>query len=647
MQQDQFLNVVELQTAHRQFANALHDTAIPEELVRIESALGRVLTRAITAPINVPQFDRSNFDGFAVVASDTFNADEINPIKLTVLSEKITPGAMPDVEISTGKCVSIATGAMLPRGANAVLMIEHTDHEMDADNDATERILVSKAVAPGEGISFCGSDIAKSQIVFNTGRVMTNRETAVLAGLGIDRVFVRKKPRVAIISTGDELVSPGNEIAIGEIFDANSRMLADRIHEIGGDAIELGIVRDDFEQLHVKIEHAIEIADLVILSGGTSKGQGDLCYRAIKHWDDPGIVVHGVALKPGKPVCLAVTRNKPVVILPGFPASARFTFDEFVGPLLQKWSGGFAQQTTIGATLKSKVNSSPGRAEYVLVGMLKDDIQDPESDTQGKPTKYIALPLSRDSGSISTYARADGYIKIPSNREFSEADETVDVIPIVHEDEFADLVLVGSHCVHVDRILELCESNGIRTRYFHVGSTGGLLAAQNNACDIATIHLQDPTTGKYNQPFVDEKMELVEGYTRNQGIVFRGDDKRFAGKTAAQIIDHVKSDSSCLMINRNPGSGTRVFIDKLLNGIQPAGYFNSSTNHTAVVSAIEQRRADWGIAIEDVVKLHDSLAFMPIADEQFDFIIPKSRMKRKPIQAFLAVLELYKKQTTS
>ena len=343
MKQEQFLNVIGLETAHQHFSNAVGSIDYGEELVRIEAALGRVLTRRVAAPINVPAFDRSNFDGFAVIASDTFGADEINQKTLIVLPDRVPAGARPTVEIINGHCVEISTGAMLPRGANAVLMIEHTDARSGSD----DTILVSKAISPGEGISFCGSDIAVGENVVSVGRPLTNRETTVLASLGIDRVHVRKQPQIAIISTGNELVSPGTPLAVGEIFDANSRMLSDHIREMGAHPLELGIVHDDYEQLHAKIEHALEIADIVLLSGGTSKGQGDLCYRAIKHWEDPGIVVHGVAIKPGKPVCLAVTRNKPVAILPGFPASARFTFDEFIAPLIRKWTGAHSSHISI------------------------------------------------------------------------------------------------------------------------------------------------------------------------------------------------------------------------------------------------------------------------------------------------------------
>ena len=637
MKQEQFLNVVNLETAHRKFSNAVGSINYGEELVRVEAALGRVLTRPVAAPINVPAFDRSNFDGFAVIASDTVGADEINQRTLIVLPDRVPAGARPTVEIFNGHCVEISTGAMLPRGANAVLMIEHTDTSSESDNS----ILVSKAISPGEGISFCGNDIAVGENVVSVGRPLTNRETTVLASLGIDRVHVRKRPQIAIISTGNELVSPGTALAVGEVFDANSRMLSDRIREMGAHPIELGIVRDDYEQLHAKIAHALEIADIVLLSGGTSKGQGDLCYRAIKHWEDPGIIVHGVAIKPGKPVCLAVTRNKPVAILPGFPASARFTFDEFIAPLIRKWTGAHASQVSIPATLQSKINSAPGRTEYVQVGMLRNDSLDKKSETLRKRGQYIALPLSRDSGSVSTYAKADGYIRIAANREFVQTGETVDVVPIMPEQEFADLIIVGSHCVHVDQMLELCESNGIRTRYFHVGSTGGLLAAQTGACDIATLHLKDRDSGIYNKPFVDDSMELIPGYPRKQGFVFRKDDKRFVNLTANKIVETVTADPSCLMINRNAGSGTRVLIDQLLDGGQPKGYFNTSSSHTAVVSSIEQNRADWGIAIEAIAGMYNDIAFVPVEDEQFDFLVPKSRMNRKAVRAFLKVLDLY------
>ena len=273
--------------------------------------------------------------------------------------------------------------------------------------------------------------------------------------------------------------------------------------------------------------------------------------------------------------------------------------------------------------------------------MLRSDSLDQLSENVQKRGQYIALPLSRDSGSVSTYAKADGYIRINANREYVQAGETVDVVPLLPEHEFADLIIVGSHCVHVDQMLELCESNGIRTRYFHVGSTGGLLAAQTGACDIATLHLKDRDSGTYNKAFVNDSMELISGYPRKQGFVFRKDDKRFVDLTAAEIVESVTADPSCLMINRNAGSGTRVLIDQLLNGSKPKGYFNTSSSHTAVVSSIEQNRADWGIAIEAVAGLYNGIKFVPVEDEQFDFLVPKSRLNRKAVRAFIKVLDLY------
>jgi putative molybdopterin biosynthesis protein len=654
LEQDQFLQVIDLETAHIRFADAVGNIEFQEEFVPIEKALHRVLTRPIIAPINVPGFDRSNFDGFAVVSSDTDEADEMNPRTLRVVSQKIFAGYQPSEPILPGTCAEIATGAIIPRGANAVLMVEYTERTIIPSNgtdvqvdgqssNSSGDVTVYRSVAVGDGISYCGSDIALGETVMHAGRRLTNRETAVLASMGLAEVPVRKLPAVAIISTGDELQSPGTTPALGKIFDANSRMLADHVREMGAIPIELGIVPDEIEQLNSKIEYALSVADFVVLSGGTSKGQGDMCYRVVQKWTDPGIVVHGVALKPGKPVCLAVTKNKPVAVLPGFPASARFTFDEFIAPLIRHWTGAQSKSDSVKAELKSRVNSAPGRTEYIPVGLLKatQDQNEPPSDELTR-ANYIAIPLSRDSGSVSTYARADGYFRVESTREFVDANESIDVTPILPVEEFADLFVVGSHCVHVDHLLNQCEQLGIRTRYFHVGSTGGLLAARRGSCDIATLHLLDPETREYNLPFVDETMHLVKGYPRTQGFIFRIDDKRFQHSSVEAIIDTLATDKDLLMVNRSAGSGTRLLIDTLLKGKKPAGYHSCCTSHTAVVSAIAQGRADWGIAIEAAAKQNPAVGFFPIDDEQFDFLIPKSRLNRAPIQAFIKLLTQYR-----
>src|SRR3990172_6368032 len=265
-------------------------------------------------------------DGFAVRAGDTFGASEQAPRRLRLNAESIPTGVVPRLEVLAGTASSIATGGMLPRGADAVVPVEDTELE-------GEEVLVCRPAVPGAAVSFAGTDIGRGETVLFRGTRLGSRETGVLAAIGCSRVRVVRRPRVAILSTGDEIVAPGAPMRPGLVYDSNGRILADAVAELGGEPHFLGVVGDDEAALRRALDSALSAADVVILSGGTSKGPGDLNARVVAGLD-PGIVVHGVALKPGKPICLAASGRRPVAILPGFPTSAVFTFHEFVAPLL-------------------------------------------------------------------------------------------------------------------------------------------------------------------------------------------------------------------------------------------------------------------------------------------------------------------------
>jgi putative molybdopterin biosynthesis protein len=245
--------------------------------------------------------------------------------------------------------------------------------------------------------------------------------------------------------------------------------------------------------------------------------------------------------------------------------------------------------------------------------------------------------MGKGSGSVTAFAKADGFIVIPKKNEYLEADEIVDVHLIGKEIEPADLVIIGSHCIGLDYLISNLREIGATAKFLPVGSTGGLEAVKRNECDIAGIHLLDEESNTYNQPFLNNEIELIKGYGRLQGFVFRLDDQRFAGKDLAEAIYIATHQSDLLMVNRNKGSGTRILIDRLLKNVRPSGYLAEVKSHTAVVASILQKRSDWGIAIQSAVENTD-LCFIPIAEEQYDFVIPKSRLKRPEILAFLSLL---------
>jgi len=620
MPQEQFLEVIDRDAAERRFRDAIELRPLGSEAVGLDEALGRVLAEDVTAAVDVPSFDRANYDGYAVRAADTYGAEEEDPRRLKLLDELLATGVVPQTEVTAGTAVSIATGGMLPRGADAVVMVEHTETEGGW-------LVVRKAVTPGFGVSFTGTDITAGETVLRRGEILTSRETGVLAAIGLSGVTVWRRPKVAIISTGDEIIEPGQPMRPGLVYDSNARILADAVRELGAVPKVMGIVHDDLDQLRARLQEALEAADVVLLSGGTSKGAGDLSYHAVSELSAPGIVAHGVALKPGKPICLAAHCGKPVVILPGFPTSAVFTFHEFVAPVILMLGGRPAlQRSSVEARLAVKVNSEIGRTEYLLVGLVAGD------------RHLAAYPMGKGSGSVTTFSRADGFVTIGRHDEIVEAGSPVTVRLLGSQLRPADLVVIGSHCVGLDFLLGKLQDRGFHTKFMAVGSTAGLEAAKRGECDLAGMHLLDPDRGQYNLPYLTAELELVEGYGRLQGVLFRRGDGRFEGCTATEAIARVKDDPDCVMVNRNRGSGTRILIDRLLDGSEPPGYSVQTRSHNAVAAAVLQGRADWGVAIEWVAR-RGGLGFLPLEDERYDFVIPTSRLDRPAVKAFCRLLD--------
>jgi putative molybdopterin biosynthesis protein len=245
--------------------------------------------------------------------------------------------------------------------------------------------------------------------------------------------------------------------------------------------------------------------------------------------------------------------------------------------------------------------------------------------------------MGKGSGSVTTFSRADGFVTIGRHTEIVDAGQRVDVHPIGRGHQPADLVVIGSHCVGLDFLLSKLQEQGVTAKLMNVGSSAGLEAARRGECDIAGIHLMDPQTGQYNRPFLSDELLLADGYGRRQGLVFRRGDERFEGGAVDEIVQAVTADESCMMVNRNQGSGTRILIDRLLGGERPSGYAIQASNHNAVAAAIAQGRADWGMAIESVA-IANGLGFLHYQDERYDFVIPQARIERPAVKAFLALL---------
>ena len=621
--QSQFLNVVSRDEATARFREHLSLAPLGREVIPLHAALDRVLAEDAVAGVDVPGFDRSNVDGFAMQANDSFGAMEERPRRVRLNDEVLSPGIAPKAEVVAGIATPIATGGMVPRGADSVLMVEHSEL---VPTDDGEEIEVRRPLTPGENVSYAGTDIARGETVLRAGQMLTSREIGVLAALGLREVAVYRRPRVAIFSTGNEIVAPGSPLRTGAVYDSNAAIIGAAVEELGGTPVHLGVIADDEAALTKALARGLE-CDLVVFSGGTSKGAGDLSYRVVQRLTNPGIVAHGVALKPGKPICLAVTDGKPVVILPGFPTSAIFTFHEFVAPVLRAYAGlPVERRQVVDATLPMRINSERGRTEYLLVGLVQG--------AQG----LSAYPMGKGSGSVTTFSGADGFITIDQHTEILDAGSAVAVQLLSRSLEPADLVIIGSHCVGLDLLVGKLMREGSRTKSLYVGSMGGLAAAKRGECDVAGVHLLDPATGEYNRPLLTEGLSLVTGYGRLQGIVHRPGDARFEGKRADEALAAGANDPDCVMVNRNAGSGTRIIIDKMLAAARPSGYGVQTKSHNAVAAAVSQGRADWGVAIDTVARQY-GLAFIPIQEERYDFIVPTARLERPAVRAFCALLD--------
>jgi putative molybdopterin biosynthesis protein len=480
----------------------------------------------------------------------------------------------------------------------------------------------------------------QGETILREGQALSSRETGVLAALGCAKVWCYRRPRVAVISTGDELIPPGQPMAEGKVYDSNARIVADAVRENGGEPWVMGICPDDETALEEMLRRALG-HDIIILSGGTSKGAGDLSYRVIGRLGPPGILVHGVALRPGKPLCLGAVGRKPIVILPGFPTSAIVTFHEFVQPLVRAMAGLHrGEHHTIRARAAVRFNSRKGQLEYVLVHVVR-----------GKEG-YTAYPIGKGSGSMTTFSQADGFLKVATNQEMLAKDETAQVHLLSRDLRLADVTIIGSHCVGVDYLVNCLKHEGVQAKIINVGSTAGLQAARRGEADIAGLHLLDEPTGEYNRPFLKpgDGLALVRGYVRRQGLIYRGGDELPQPLTIERLVEVAAKEGKLILINRNRGSGTRILFDRCLRSCAQSlgttfdklteilrGYDTEAKSHNAVAASIALRKADWGLAIDSVAQDYQ-LLFSFMQDEHYDFVIPADKLSQPAIQRFLELL---------
>ncbi|ABW00937.1 molybdopterin biosynthesis protein [Caldivirga maquilingensis] len=611
------------------------------EYVNLEDSYMRVLAEDVYAKVDVPPFDRATMDGYALRAEDTFGADELHPVKLRLSNLSINAGDSNLPLVEKGSAVEIATGAPLPPGSNAVVPVEYTKVD-----DGT--LTIYRSVTPMDNVMSAGSDIMMGELILRRCTLIKEREVGVLAAVGIDKVPVFKRPRVAIISSGNELVKPGSLLSMGKIYDINTYTIAHGVREAGGEPLLMGIVKDDEAEMEGIIRDALSKADLVLLSGGTSAGALDISYRVLDRIGPPGVIVHGLNVKPGKPTVVAVSKEgKLVVGLPGYPSSALMIFNIIVKPILAKMQCLSLTQPVIRAQMAIRVEGARGRRGLNPVSLVETE------------SGVKAYPLPAESGAITTLAYAEGYIEIPENREFLEEGEWVNVRLFTHQYKPANLYIMGSHDVALDSSLIPLLPDWITAKVINIGSLEGLKAAIRGEADVAGIHLIDEETGEYNEPFVrkygEGKVRLVAGYMREQGIILPKGNPR--GISSFEDLIRLK----LRIVNRNKGAGTRFLFDKLLkeyalrNGVSfeelaksIPGYYHEARTHTAVAAAIAQGRAEAGVGIRAAAEMY-GLDFIPLAWERYDFAVPLSKLSKDSVRVFISVLkdEEFKRRLSS
>jgi len=587
------------------------------EYVSIDEAYGRILAEDVYAVVDSPPFDRSTVDGYAVIAEDTYIADEANPVKLK-LAGTVKIGAVSEIEVKNGTCVEVSTGACIPRGANAVVMVEYTKRE-------DEHVLIYKAVAPGENIAQTGSDAAIGDLVIKKGRKIGFRELAALAAVGVNKVKVYSKPSVAVFSIGDELADLSQHLPPGKIYDVNRYSIISMLKALGLNPDFIKILPDDYDTIEREISEILEKYNIIITSGSTSAGFGDVVYRVFAKLGE--VLVHGLRVKPGKPTVIAVGKDGKLFIgLPGFPLSTMMIFQVLVKPIILKIMGcEELVEDTVKARLGFRIDTGKGKRHLIPVHIVPSK------------TGLIAYPVISDSGAATTLSLVDGFIDIEEERQYVEEDEQVEV-KLFEKIKFPELTIIGSNCPALELLLNQADIRNFKI--INVGSLAGWRALKRGEADVTGTHLLDPETMTYNLHIpkklgLEKEVELYRGYIRTIGlIVEKGNPKKISS-----LEDLLRDD--VVFVNRVKGSGIRTYIDTMLSKMgvtEPEkkirGYTYEVKTHNAVAVAIAQKRADVGVALGYVAKIY-GLDFIPLTEEIFDIAVRKDRLEKESVKKIL------------
>jgi len=603
-----YLSTTPVDEALRIYMDAIKKVLnIRYERVHVVDALHRVTKEAVYAKYCSPLFNASAMDGIAVIAERTYGATEVNPVELTEGEDYVV----------------VDTGDPIRHPFNAVIMAEDL---MEAESG---KVRILSSVNPWQDIRPIGEDIVAGEMILPSAHKIRPIDIAVLLSAGIVELDVVKRAEVAIFPTGTEIIEPTSIPEEGDIIESNSRMFENMVTVEGGIAHRFITIEDDYEKIKGKIKEAVNLYDMVIVNAGSSAGRDDYTVDILRELGQ--VLVHGVAIKPGKPVILAIVEGKPVIGLPGYPVSAYIGFENFVKPvlaLLNETEGVF--RTTIDAVISKRMVSSLKHKEYVRVkvGRVED--------------KIVAAPLARGAGAAMSLVRADGFCVIEQNCEGVEAGDTVQVELYKDEEEIENtLVLIGSHDLILDVMADMMP-NHYRHMFVsstHVGSMGGLMALKRKEAHMAPIHLLDEGTGEYNVSYVrklfKEPMAIIKGVHRVQGLMVK--------KGNPLGIHSIMDLKGHRYVNRQRGAGTRILFDYKLKtlGMSPDeinGYDREATTHMALAALVKSDSADAGLGILSAARAM-GLDFVEIGVEEYDFAIPAKYLELPHIQAFMSILK--------
>lgn len=608
-----YLRMQTLEAARRLVTERFRTRTTGVEEVPVPQAVGRVLAEPVFARLSSPNFHAAAMDGFAVRAADTFGASETQPRELA-LGRTAFP---------------VNTGHVLPEGADAVIMIEHVQSLPE------ERIRIEAPVFPWQHVRRMGEDIVATELLFPRNQRLTPYAVGALLAGGILRVAVRRRPHVLIVPTGDELLdwqtTPLEQLRPGQVVESNAYLLGALVEAAGGRYTRHALLPDDPERIQRAVAEGVVNHDLVLTVGGSSAGSEDHARAVVAALGE--VLVHGVAMMPGKPLLVGEVQGTPVFGIPGYPVSAVIAFEQFVRPMICRWLGQpDAEPARVTVETSRKIPSKLGLEEFLRVQLSQVG------------ERIVAAPLPRGAGSITTLTRADGIVRIPANVEGLAEGARVEAELLSPAALLSrSLMIVGSHDNTLDILADQLREgdSGVRLVSSHVGSMGGLMALRRGVCHLAGSHLLDTRDGSYNVSYVrrhlaGQDIRLVHLVMRDQGLmVLPGNPRGIEG-----IEDLPRPELR--FVNRQSGSGTRILLDYRLRalGIDPAaipGYGDEEFTHMAVAVAVLSGRADVGLGICAAARALN-LDFIPVVTEQYDLVIPGRFFETEPMRQLLETI---------